>query len=97
MQAKQKILELNELTVKAEAVLVQMDNELQLLQLKDKIESKVRTDLEKQQRDYFLNQQLKTIKEELGDNPQDQEYGNLKKRGAKMKWSPEIKEVFEKT
>jgi len=94
--AKQTILEINELSIKAESVLVKMDAELQLLQLKDKIESKVRTDLEKQQRDYFLNQQLKTIQEELGSNPQDQEYGRLKERAAKMKWPQEVKEVFEK-
>ena len=50
-----------------------MDNELQLLELKYKIESKVRGDIEKQQRDYFLNQQLKTIQEELGQSPQEEE------------------------
>ncbi|MEM1121999.1 MAG: endopeptidase La [Bacteroidota bacterium] len=94
--AKQQILEIDELNVKAEAVLVKMDAELQLLQLKDKIESKVRTDLEKQQRDYFLNQQLKTIQEELGSNPQDQEYAKLKDRAAKMKWPKAVKEVFDK-
>ena len=94
--SKQTILEINDLSKKAEAVLVKMDNELQLLQLKDKIETKVRTDLEKQQRDYFLNQQLKTIQDELGDNPQDKEYGKLKERAAKMKWPAEIKEVFDK-
>lgn len=94
--SKQNILEINDLSKKAEAVLVKMDNELQLLQLKDKIETKVRTDLEKQQRDYFLNQQLKTIKEELGDNPQDQDFGKLIDRAAKMKWPKAIKEVFEK-
>ena len=94
--AKQTILEIDDLSKKAEAVLVKMDNELQLLQLKDKIENKVRTDLEKQQRDYFLNQQLKTIKEELGDNPNDQEYGKLRDRAAKMKWPQEVKEVFDK-
>ena len=94
--AKQQILEINDLSKKAEAVLMKMDNELQLLQLKDKIENKVRTDLEKQQRDYFLNQQLKTIQEELGNNPQDQEYGKLRDRAAKMKWPKEVKEVFDK-
>ncbi len=94
--AKQTILEINDLSKKAEAVLVKMDNELQLLQLKDKIENKVRTDLEKQQRDYFLNQQLKTIKEELGDNPNDQEYAKLRDKAAKMKWPQGVKEVFEK-
>jgi len=94
--AKQNILEINDLSKKAEAVLLKMDNELQLLQLKNKIESKVRTDLEKQQRDYFLNQQLKTIKEELGDNPSDQEYVKLRDKAAKMKWAPAVKEIFEK-
>ena len=94
--AKQQILEINDLSKKAEAVLIKMDNELQLLQLKDKIENKVRTDLEKQQRDYFLNQQLKTIQEELGSNPQDQEYGKLRDRAAKMKWPKAVKEVFDK-
>ncbi len=94
--AKQRILEIDELTKKAKAVLVQMDNELQLLELKDKIESKVRTDLEKQQRDYFLNQQLKTIQEELGDNPQEQEFAELQHRAAKKKWSKEIHEAFQK-
>ena len=93
---KQGILEIDDLSKKAEAVLVKMDNELQLLQLKDKIETKVRTDLEKQQRDYFLNQQLKTIQEELGNNPQDQEYAKLRNRAAKMKWPKEVKEIFEK-
>jgi len=58
---KQQILEISDLARKAKVILEQMDNELQLLELKDKIESKVRTDLEKQQKDYFLNQQLKTI------------------------------------
>ena len=96
IMAKQKILEINELTKKAEAVLVQMDNELQLLELKDKIESKVRTDLEKQQRDYFLNQQLKTIQEELGNNPQEQEFAELQQRAAKKKWSKAVNEVFQK-
>lgn len=92
--SKQNVLEINDLAVKAEAVLSQMDNELQLLELKDKIESKVRTDLEKQQRDYFLNQQLKTIQEELGENPQEAEIARLKEKAATKKWSKEVDEVF---
>jgi len=96
VSSKQTILEIDQLNKKAKAVLTKMDSELQLLQLKDKIETKVRTDMEKQQRDYFLNQQLKTIQEELGDNPQDQEFAKLKERARKMKWSPEIREIFGK-
>ena len=93
---KQQILEINDPANKAELLLEQMDNELQLLELKDKIESKVRTDLEKQQKEYFLNQQLKTIQEELGENPQQQEFKVLQERAAKKKWSKEAKAAFEK-
>ena len=93
---KQQILEIDDPANKAEVLLEQMDNELQLLELKDKIESKVRTDLEKQQKEYFLNQQLKTIQEELGENPQQQEFKVLQERAAKKKWSKEAKAAFEK-
>ncbi len=93
---KQQILEINDPADKAEVLLEQMDNELQLLELKDKIESKVRTDLEKQQKEYFLNQQLKTIQEELGENPQQQEFKVLQERAVKKKWGKEVKAAFEK-
>jgi len=93
---KQQILEINDPVHKAESLLEQMDNELQLLELKDKIESKVRTDLEKQQKEYFLNQQLKTIQEELGENPQEQEFKNLQIRADKKKWDKEAKAAFDK-
>lgn len=93
---KQTILEINNLSQKAELILTEMNNELQLLELKDKIESKVRVDIEKQQRDYFLNQQLKTIQEELGQNPQEEEILKLLKRSEKKKWSKEVSDTFEK-
>ena len=80
IKIKQKILEIDDLRQKAEAILEQMNNELQLLELKDQIENKVRVDIEKQQRDYFLNQQLKTIQEELGQNPQEEEVKKLQIR-----------------
>ncbi|MCB0522806.1 MAG: endopeptidase La [Saprospiraceae bacterium] len=94
--AKQSILEKNDLAEKAEALLEQMDTELQLLELKDRIESKVRTDIEKQQRDYYLSQQLKTIQEELGGNPQEEEIRTLIERARKKKWSKTVAETFEK-
>ncbi len=93
---KQKILEISNLREKANLVLEQLNNELQLLELKDQIENKVRVDIEKQQRDYFLNQQLKTIQEELGQNPQEAEVGTLMKRAKKKKWAKEVEEVFHK-
>ncbi len=93
---KQKVLEIGNISTKAEYILELMDNELQLLELKDQIESKVRTDIEKQQRDFFLNQQLKTINEELGNNPSGEEIAELKNRAEKKEWSAKAKEVFNK-
>ncbi len=65
IKGKQTLLEESNLSKKATSLLKQMNDELQLLELRDQIENKVRGDIEKQQRDYFLNQQLKTIQEEL--------------------------------
>jgi len=93
---KQKVLEMNDLAKKANRILELMHEEFQLLEIKDQIESKVRVDIEKQQRDYFLNQQLKTIQEELGQNPQEEEVLALIKRSQKKQWSPRVKEVFDK-
>jgi ATP-dependent Lon protease len=94
--AKQAILEKDNLVDKAVALLEQMDTELQLLELKDRIESKVRTDIEKQQRDYYLSQQLKTIQEELGQNPQEEELRQLAEKGRAKAWSKAATEAFEK-
>ncbi|MDX2135693.1 MAG: endopeptidase La [Saprospiraceae bacterium] len=94
VQYKQQILEINDLAEKADTILRHMDNELQLLELKDQIESKVRTDIEKQQRDYYLSQQLKTIQEELGQNPQEEEINELVIRAQKKKWPKSAEETF---
>ena len=94
--AKQLVLEINDPTEKAKSILEHMDNELQLLELKYKIESKVRGDIEKQQRDYFLNQQLKTIQEELGQSPQEEEIKALVERAKNKKWPKEIDDVFKR-
>jgi ATP-dependent Lon protease len=91
---KQDILEINNLKDKASAILQHMDSELQLLELKDQIESKVRVDIEKQQRDYYLNQQLKTIQEELGHNPQEEEIEALVRRAKKKKWPQHVEDAF---
>lgn len=91
---KQHILELDDLRDKASQILQHMDSELQLLELKDQIENKVRTDIEKQQRDYFLSQQLKTIQEELGQNPQEDEINALLLRAQKKKWPKAAQDVF---
>lgn len=96
IEVKQRILETNDLGEKAHMVLRQLNNELQILELKDQIENKVRGDIEKQQRDYFLNQQLKTIQEELGNNPHEEEMDALQLRAEKKKWSREVAEAFYK-
>lgn len=96
IEVKQRLLEINELSEKATRILQEMNNQLNLLELRDKIEHKVRVDIEKQQRDYYLNQQLKTIQEELGQNPQQEELQRLKERAKEKKWSKEVGEHFQK-
>ena len=96
IEKKQAILEIDDLYDKAESILSHMDSELQLLELKDQIESKVRVDIEKQQRDYFLNQQLKTIQDELGSNPQEAQVLEFEKRAKDKKWPESVAEIFNK-
>ena len=93
---KQQLLETANLDKRAAKVLEQLNAELQLLELKTQIQNKVRGDLDKQQRDYFLNQQLKTIQEELGGNTPDLEIEDLRKRAEAKKWSSEVNEHFSK-
>lgn len=94
--AKQRLLEVPNLRERANLVLEHLTLDLQMLELKNQIQSKVRVDLDKQQRDYFLNQQLKTIQEELGGNTPDLEIENLRQRAANKKWSAEVKGHFTK-
>lgn len=93
---KQELLEIPALGERAKRILEQLDQELQLLELKNQIQNKVRGDLDKQQRDYFLNQQLKTIQEELGGSSPDLEIEDLRARSKKKKWSKEVGDHFEK-
>lgn len=94
--AKQLMLEVANLRERAKMVLGHLTVELQMQELKNQIQSKVRVDLDKQQRDYFLNQQLKTIQEELGGNSPDLEVDNLRLRASKKKWAKETAEHFGK-
>jgi ATP-dependent Lon protease len=94
MTAKQRLLEEPNLRNRANLVLEHLTLDLQMLELKNQIQSKVRVDLDKQQRDYFLNQQLKTIQEELGGNSPDLEIESLKMRGSKKKWAKEVNGHF---
>jgi ATP-dependent Lon protease len=93
---KQELLEISDTKEKASLIHQHMDGELQLLELKDQIDNRVRTDIEKQQRDYYLSQQLKTIQEELGHNPQDEEINQLVIRAKSKKWDKNVQDTFEK-
>lgn len=93
---KQELLEVDSLPEKASSVLKYLTAELQMLMLRTKIENKVRGDIEKQQRDYFLNQQLKTIQEELGENPAKEELNDLETKAKDKKWPSHAREAFEK-
>ncbi len=93
---KQDLLKVTDSREKAESILFLLDKELSMLEIKDQIESKVRGDIEKQQRDYFLNQQLRTIQEELGGNPQDMELNELEIKSRTKKWPEAAAKQFKK-
>jgi ATP-dependent Lon protease len=96
LDEKQKLLEINDFTKRATKVLAILSKEVQMQEVKMQIQQKVSTDLDKQQRDYFLTQQLKTIQEELGGNPTEQAVLELRDKARTKHWSKEIEEVFNK-
>jgi ATP-dependent Lon protease len=93
---KQELLEINDLKERALTTLKHMNIELQKLELKNDIQSKVRFDLDQQQREYFLHQQMKTIQEELGGATHEEEIDEMRKKAAEMTWDAKTKKHFEK-
>jgi ATP-dependent Lon protease len=93
---KQGILEIDPISDRAEKVLGYLHDEVQMLELKNKIQSKVKTDIEKQQRDYFLHQQLKQIQEELGGDSFGQEIAELEERATRKVWPEFVAKAFRK-
>ena len=93
---KQLLLEEVDLKKRAILVLELLTKELQMLEMKNKIQSKVQTDLDKQQREYYLNQQMKAIQEELGGSGSQKEIDEMRKQASKKKWNKEIANAFEK-
>ena len=91
---KYKILEIDNLQQRALCCLKFMNIEFQKLSLKNDIQSRVRTDLDQQQREYYLNQQLKTIQEELGTSSNDQEVEEIKIKSKSKKWNKEVENHF---
>tara|TARA_B100001996_G_scaffold132802_1_gene101075 strand:- start:916 stop:3360 length:2445 start_codon:yes stop_codon:yes gene_type:complete len=94
IQEKYDILKTSDLHDRALMCLKQMNIELQRLSLKNDIQSKVRSDLDQQQREYFLHQQLKAIQEELGGVSYDEEINEMRIRSKKKKWGKDIKDHF---
>ena len=93
---KQALLNESDVNKKALRVLELLTKELQMLEMKNEIQSKVRTDLDQQQREYFLNQQMKAIQEELGGTGSAKEIDDMKIQALKKKWLPKIKDAFDK-
>jgi len=93
---KQKLLEMNDLKERGILLLEYLIKEVQMLELKNDIQTKVKTDIDQQQREYLLHQQMKTIQDELGGSPNEQEMVEFKKGAKEKKWSKEVAEFFRK-
>ena len=93
---KQKLLEVHELQERALLTLKHMNVEFQRLELKNDIQSKVQSDMSQQQREYFLQQQIKTIQEELGGVSYEEEIEEMKSRAVKKKWNEKVEAHFNK-
>ncbi|MDQ6814323.1 MAG: endopeptidase La, partial [Bacteroidota bacterium] len=91
---KQRLLELEDVKERAEELMHILQKELQFAELKNKVTNKTRTELDKQQREYFLQQQLKSIKEELGGDLNDRELAEMKKKAEGKKWPQAAKNLF---
>ncbi|MBS1928057.1 MAG: endopeptidase La [Chitinophagaceae bacterium] len=95
IKQKQQLLEINDLKARAELLLSLLHTELQYVELKNKVTSKTRAELDKQQREYFLQQQMKAIKDELGGE-NSAEVKEMMKRAENKKWPKAAKEMFTK-
>ncbi|MBC7524662.1 MAG: endopeptidase La [Flavobacterium sp.] len=96
VEEKQNLIMINVLKERALETLRYMNVELQKLELKNDIQSKVRFDLDQQQREYFLHQQMKTIQEELGGVSNEQEFEEMRVRAKSQKWDDKTQKHFEK-
>ncbi|MDW3648026.1 MAG: endopeptidase La [Bacteroidia bacterium] len=93
---KQEILEMDDLLEKGEIILQFLGDELKVLELSEEIQTKVKTDLDKQQREYILRQQIRTIQDELGEANFESEVEELRNRGSVKIWPDEVQKAFDK-
>ncbi len=96
VEEKQKLLEIADVRERGIQAISYLVKEVQMLELKRDIQTKVKTDLDQQQREYLLNQQMKTIQDELGGNPIEQEIADMKEAAKDKKWSEEVAAFFDK-
>jgi ATP-dependent Lon protease len=94
LKDKQLLLQENNLKKRGTRLLEHLSKEIQLLELKNDIQAKVKTDLDQQQREFMLHQQMKTIQDELGGSPIDKEITEFKKKASRKKWSKQVEETF---
>lgn len=94
LSEKQGLLAIHDIHQRAEKLIHILQRELQFAELKDKVTNKTRTEIDKQQRDYFLQQQLKSIKEELGGDTNEREIAEMKKKAEGKKWPDTAKNLF---
>ncbi len=93
---KQKLLEINSLRDRGYALLEYLIQEIQVLELKNELQSKVKSDLDQQQREFLLHQQMKTIQNELGGNPVEKEVEEYRKKAETKLWSDDVRGIFDK-
>ncbi|MCQ2263465.1 MAG: endopeptidase La, partial [Bacteroidales bacterium] len=91
---KQRILEIEDFLERADVVLKYLNKEIQILELKAQIQDKSKQEIDRQQKEYILNEQMKTIQKELGESPVDQVYSKLVEAAKNKKWSKEVQDVF---
>ena len=96
LKEKQNLLENTDLFDRANKALSLLTKELQMLEMKNEIQSKVKTDLDQQQREYYLQQQMKAIQEELGGAGSEKEVEEMRKQSLTKKWNKEVEEEFDK-
>ncbi len=96
VQDKQKLLEINSMRDRGYALLEYLVQEIQVLELKNELQSKVKSDLDQQQREFLLHQQMKTIQNELGGNPIEKEIEEYRKKAEGKKWTDDVRKVFDK-
>src|SRR5215216_703109 len=96
IKEKQQLLEINDIRERADVLMKLLQKELQFAELKNKVTNKTKTEIDKQQRDYFLQQQLKSIKEELGGDVNERELKEMQKKAEVKKFTESAREAFQK-